>query len=342
MKAVRKLAEGPGHVELCEIPEPVCRPGHAKVAVKAGGVCGTDLHILHGGYSFRPPVTLGHEFSGEVVEVGDGVHRVKTGDRVTINPSAMGRCGVCRYCRSGFYFFCTKRASLGSRADGGFAEYAVVPQDLLFLLPEHIDYRAGALTEPLACCVQAVYELTDIVPTDVVLISGPGPIGLIVLTLVKLRGARAIVCGTAQDGERLKIARQFGADQVVEVESEDVVEVGRAMTDGYGVDVAFECAAVAPSVNQCLRALAPLGRLTQVGVIDHPLQIEYGLVLYKQLSVQGALAQAWSTWEKTIRLLSTGTIDVNSFITTAVPLERWWEAFENAEQKRGLKSVLYP
>ena len=342
MKAIRKLAEGSGHVELCDIPEPQCRPGHVKVAVKAGGVCGTDLHIMHGGYSFRPPVTLGHEFSGEVVEVGEGVHRVKSGDRVTVNPSAMGRCGVCRYCRLGFYFFCANRASLGSKTDGGFADYAVVPQDLLFPLPENIDYPAGALTEPLACCVQAVYEMTEITPTDVVLISGPGPIGLIVLTLVKLRGATAIICGTAQDRERLSTALEFGADRTVEVESENIVEVAREMTDGYGVDVAFECAAVAPSVTQCLQALAPLGQLTQVGVIDHPLQIDYGLVLYKQLRVQGTLGQAWSSWEKTIKLLSTGTIGMNRFITTAVPLERWWEAFESAEEKRGLKSVLYP
>lgn len=342
MKAVRKVSSGPGGVELCDISEPECRPGCAKIAVKAAGVCGTDLHILHGGYSCRPPVTLGHEFSGEVVEVGERAGDIEVGHRVTVNPSAMGRCGVCRYCRSGFYFFCASRASLGSGSDGGFAGYAVVPHDLLFRLPDCVDYSAGALAEPLACCVQAVYDLSEILPTDVVLISGPGPIGLIVLNLVRLRGARTIVCGTAEDRERLSIAREMGADRVVEVQAEDVADVARCLSGGYGADIAFECAAVGPSVDQCLRSLARRGRLVQVGVIDHSISINYGLVLYKQLCVQGALGQTWRTWERTMALLSSGAIDMGRFATASMPLERWSDAFQMVEAKQGLRILLCP
>ncbi|OGG55633.1 MAG: hypothetical protein A3F84_29190 [Candidatus Handelsmanbacteria bacterium RIFCSPLOWO2_12_FULL_64_10] len=342
MKAVRKLAQGTGHVALCDVPEPDPRPGHAKIAVRAAGICGTDIHILHGGYAFNPPVTLGHEFAGEVVEVGKGVDRVRAGDRVTVLPSAMGRCGVCRFCRSGYYFYCVNRSSIGSKTDGGFADYCVAPEDLLYVLPEGVDYRAGSLTEPLACCVQAVCELTDIAPSDVVLISGPGPIGMICAALAKLRGATVILCGTAQDRERLGMARSFGVDRTVDVTAEDAAQVARDMTDGYGADVVLECVGVGASVNQCLDAAARLGRYTQVGLLDHPAQVDFGKVVYKQLRVQGALGQTWSTWEKTLRLLRRGAIDMNRFITHEVPLDRWQEAFDNTEQKRGLKNVLCP
>ena len=342
MKAVRKLSTGYGNVDLCDIPGPDCGPSQVVIKVMAGGVCGTDIHIFHGGYSFNPPVTLGHEFSGEVVEKGKHVDRAKIGDRVTVNPSAMGACGKCRYCQKGHYFMCAKRSSVGSKTDGGFAEYCVVEQDLIYRLPHNVPWEAGALCEPLACCVQAVTELTQVSPLDTVLISGPGPIGLICLTLVKLTGAKTIVCGTSEDKERLKFAEKFGADVTVTVNSQNLREITLDITDGYGADVALECAGVGPSVNQCLDCLAPEGRYTQIGVIDEPVEVDFGLITYKQLKVQGTIGQMWSTWEKTIKMLSEGTIDMNRFITAGVPLEDWEKAFKNTEEKKGLKSVLCP
>jgi L-iditol 2-dehydrogenase len=217
-----------------------------------------------------------------------------------------------------------------------------VPEDLLYVLPEEVDYRAGSLTEPLACCVQAVCELTEVAPSDVVLISGPGPIGMICAALAKLRGATVILCGTAQDRGRLEMAGSFGTDRTVDVTAEDAAQVARDMTDGYGADVVLECVGVGASVDQCLDAAARLGRYTQVGLLDHPAQVDFGKVVYKQLRVQGALGQTWSTWEKTLRLLRRGVIDMSRFITHEVPLSRWQEAFDNTEQKRGLKNVLCP
>ncbi len=342
MKAVRKLASGSGNVAICDIPEPDPPKGYVKIAVKAGGICGTDIHILHGGYAFNPPVTLGHEFAGEVVDVGKGVGASLLGSRVTVLPSAMGRCGVCRYCRSGYYVYCTGRSSIGSKTDGGFAEFCVVPQDLIYTLPEDIDYRAGSLAEPLACCVQAVFEETHIVSSDVVVISGPGPIGMICTTLVKSQGATVILCGTGQDRERLSMAPAFGADRTVVVTEEDIEQVARDMTDGYGADVVLECVGVGASVNQCLDAVAPLGQFTQVGLLDHPVEIDFGKLVYKQVRVQGTLGQTWSSWEKTLRLLERGAIDMSRFITHQVPLEKWEEGFDNTEQKRGLKNLLQP
>ena len=149
MRAVRKVAKGPGHIELCDIPEPgIEAPDQVKIAVQRGGLCGTDLHIKEGGYGTHPPVTLCHEFSGEVIEVGSDVTRVRLGNRVTVMPTASEACGTCRYCQVGEYFFCPSRASFGSGRDGGFAEFCVAPENLVFPLPEHVSYDAAALVDP--------------------------------------------------------------------------------------------------------------------------------------------------------------------------------------------------
>lgn len=342
MKAVRKLAPGPGHVALSEVPEPRPGPGQIKVRVRAAGVCGTDIHILHGGYRYAPPVTLGHEFCGEVVEVGSDVRRVRVGDRVVINPSVAGTCGICRHCRVGRYMLCSRRASLGSLGDGAFAEHCVTSEISALPLGESVPDEAGALAEPLACCVQATSEVTSVAPGDTVLISGPGPIGLLCLALVKLGGAVTVVCGTSGDGERLALAREMGADATVEVTHEDLESGVLDLTRGHGVDIAFECAGVGPSVDQCLRAVAKGGRVVQVGVIERPVEIEFGLVLFKQLRVFGVFGQTWTAWETALGLLGRGAIDLAPFVTARYPLDQWRNAFEDMEERRGLRSVLCP
>ncbi|MDA0711571.1 MAG: alcohol dehydrogenase catalytic domain-containing protein, partial [bacterium] len=218
MRAVRKLKTGPDHIALCDIPEPVlAHPTDVKIAVQRGGLCGTDLHIRHGGYGFDPPVTLCHELSGDVVEVGKDAHRIRPGDRVTVLPSAAGACGRCRYCQVGEYFFCSQRQSVGSKRDGGFAEFCVVPENLVFSVPASISYDAAALVEPLACCVKAVSLHTPMSPGDTVFISGPGPIGLMCATLAHLAGARVILCGTDRDTERLATARSLGIADTLDI-----------------------------------------------------------------------------------------------------------------------------
>ena len=136
MKALRKTTQEPGELTLCDIPEPVAGPGEVLIQVHASGLCGTDMHIREGGYGFRPPVTLGHEIGGEVIDVGESVTHISVGDRVTVNPTGNGSCGRCRFCHQGSYFFCPERRSVGSGIDGGFAQSLVVPGPLVFGLPD--------------------------------------------------------------------------------------------------------------------------------------------------------------------------------------------------------------
>ena len=343
MKAVRKTTEGSGGVELCDIPEPpVSSPNDVKIAVRSGGICGTDLHIREGGYGFKPPVTLGHEICGDVVETGASVTRVSPGDRVTVNPTANGSCGQCRHCHTGTYFFCKNRKSIGSGVDGGFAEYLTVTENLVFSLPETISYDAGALVEPFACCVKAVGRYSDIAPGDVALVCGPGPIGLMCGWLAKQSGAQVIVAGTSVDGDRLNAARQMGADVAVNVEEADVTEIIADLSEGYGADIVIDCGGTRGSVNQCLQAAANGGQYTQVALIEHPFEIDWGRIVYKQLRVQGSIATDWPSWDLAIQMVRSGQVDLGQFVSHRHTLDDWETGFDHAVGKIGLKQILTP
>jgi len=343
LKAVRKTTEGSGGVELCEIPEPdIAAPDHVKISVKAGGICGTDLHIRKGGYGFKPPVTLGHEICGDIVEVGSSVTRLSVGDRVTVNPTASGSCGQCRYCHTGTYFFCKNRKSIGSGIDGGFAEYLTAPENLVFDLPSAISYDAGALTEPFACCVKAVGRYSNIAPGHIALVCGPGPIGLMCVWLAKQSGAHVIVAGTGVDGYRLKAAKDLGADVAVNVEVDDVTDIISNLSDGYGADIVIDCGGTRGSVNQCLQAAANGAQFTQAALIEHPFEIDWGRIVYKQLRVQGSIATDWPSWDQAIQMVRTGQVDLSQFVSHHHTLEDWEAGFDHAAGKVGLKQILTP
>lgn len=343
MRAVRKLKPGPDHIALCDIPEPgIEHATDVKIAVKRGGLCGTDLHIRHGGYGFNPPVTLCHEISGDVVEIGPHVAHIKVGDRVTVMPTANGACGNCSYCQCGEYFFCPRRNSVGSKRDGGFAEYCVVPENLVFALPASVSYDAVALVEPLACCVKAISLNTHIAPNDTVFITGPGPIGLMCATLAHLSGGRVILCGTERDTERLSKAQTLGIPHTLDISQTDPVQYTRDLTDGHGADTVIDCAGSAGAIAQCLEAVRPLGTFTQVALLDHPVACDWGKIIYKQLHVQGFIAQNWESWRKALDLVTSNTIDLTQFVSHRLPLEEWKRAFDGAERQEGLKYLLVP
>lgn len=342
MKAVVKTRIEPGNVELIDMPEPSAGPGQVVIEVKNAGICGTDIHIFKSEYVIKPPVILGHEFCGEIVEVGAGVTRFEVGDRVTVNPSAGRLCGKCHYCQIGAPFFCIDRAAVGSGMNGGFARYCCVRQEIVFRLPDNLDFESGALCEPMACAVQAVVELTEIRPGDLVVVSGPGPIGLMCAVLAKAHGARVVVLGTSDDAGRLAMARKLGVDESVDVQTEDVKGIVADLTQGYGADVVLECAGAEASAALCLELVRKMGRYTQVGLFGKPLVMDLDKVVIKQVHLQGSMCHTWRTWEQTMRLLGQGQIDLHPFITRRLPLGEWKDGFEGVLAKRDLKVLLRP
>jgi L-iditol 2-dehydrogenase len=342
VKAVVKTRPEPGNVELIDMPEPSAGPGHVVIEVQNAGICGTDIHIFKSEYVIKPPVILGHEFCGKIVEVGPGVARFQVGDRVTVNPSAGRLCGNCRYCQIGAPFFCVDRAALGSGMHGGFAKYCCVRQEIVFRLPDNLDFETGALCEPFACALQAVVELTVIRPGEVVVVSGPGPIGLMCTMLAKAHGARVVVLGTSGDAARMAVAKRLGADHVVDVETGDTKGIIGDLTQGYGADVVIECAGAAASAAQCLDLVRKMGRYTQVGLFGKPLSMDLDKVVVKQVHVQGSMCHTWETWERTMRFLRQGLIDLRPLITRRLALGQWEEGFQGVLAKRDLKVLLYP
>ena len=245
MLGVVKTARGKGNVEVREVAERSPGPGEVKIAVRNAGICGTDLHIYHDHFMSNPPVVMGHEFCGEVAEVGRGVTAYAPGDRVTCETAAR-TCGRCRFCRRGDYNLCNDRLGFGYGVDGAFTNFVIARQALLHRLPDNVDFIAGALTEPLACAVHGVIHLTRVQAGDVVVVTGPGPIGLMVAQVAKAEGGCVILLGTSRDAARLKVARNLGLAGVMNLDEEDAVSFVRELTGGFGADVVFESAGAPP------------------------------------------------------------------------------------------------
>lgn len=342
MQALVKFQAGPGHVELREVAEPVPADHQVRLEIEACGICGTDLHVYHDTFRNFPPVILGHEFVGRIVEEGAAVRgQVDRSGRYAVLGATAVSCGRCRWCRSGEFMFCPDRRGMGHGVNGAFTRYACVRPDQLFRLDDALPAEEGALVEPLAAAVHAVAEQTEVRPGDTALVSGPGPIGLLCLLVLVHQGIRTIVAGTTADAARLQLARQLGAARVVDVQREDLREIVRAETAGAGVDVAFEVAGVAASAAACLDALRPLGRYTQVGHFGRDITVPFDRIGFKQLRVAGSVGYTVATWARTMTLLAQG-LKPTRIVTHRLPLAEWRQGFDLFERKEATKVLLLP
>ena len=341
MKALQKVAKGPAGIELRDIPEPTPAPNEIKVKVHAAGICGTDLHIKYDEYTYFPPVTMGHEYAGTVVEVGSGVKDFAVGDRV-VSLTAISTCGHCRYCYEGLLMLCSNRLSIGSGKNGAFAEYMVIPSHLAFRIPEGVSLEAAALCEPLACVVRGVIERTEMKAGDYALVSGPGTIGLLALQCAKAGGARVAVSGTSSDMERLELARSLGADATFIVDKVDMAEATAAFTGGEGFDIAFECAGAAPSAATCLRSLRKHSQYAQVGIFGKPIEFDMDMALLKEIRLTNSFASERTSWVIALRLLVDKKIDTGPLTRDRFSLDDWEKAFSMAENREGYKILLMP
>jgi len=342
MKALVKYAPGHGNVDIRDVEEPLCGDSQVKVEVAFCGVCGTDIHVLHDTFRNYPPVILGHEFAGTVVEVGRNVTRVAPGDAVTVLGASAVICGQCTYCRSGRFMFCPNRRGMGHGVNGAFTRYVVVRPDQAYRIPEGIRLEEAALSEPFATAVQAVTEMAQAQIGETALVSGPGPIGLLCLKLLAAEGIRTIVAGAPGDGARLEAALRIGAAAVVNTGERNLVEAIREETDGVGVDVALECAGHPDSVRGSIEALRPMGRYTQVAICGGDITFPIDKVIFKQLTLRGSLCYTARTWERMMRILAQGRVRLNDLISARLPLSEWRTGFDLCVEKKALKVLLYP
>ncbi len=342
MKALVKYASGEGNVDIREVEEPHCGDNGVKLEIAYCGICGTDLHVLHDTFRNYPPVILGHEFSGTVVEVGRNVKNATLGERVTGLGATAVTCGQCAYCRSGYFIFCSNRRGMGHGVNGAFARYAVLRPDQLYRIPDNFSLEEAALSEPFAAVVQAVTEISHVRIGDTALVSGPGPIGLLCLKLLVAEGIKTIVAGAAGDQNRLEAAVRNGAAAVINVGEQNLSEAIQELTGGAGVDVAFECAGHPGSVRGCLESLRPMGRYTQVAICGREIQFPIDQIFYKQLTMSGSVCYTTRTWERMMKIYAEGRVRLDDLVSTRLPLSEWRTAFALCEDKKAIKVLMYP
>jgi L-iditol 2-dehydrogenase len=338
-----KTAPGEGNLEIRRVPDPQAGPGEVLIEIQAAGICGSDLHIYHWDINFamRPPMVIGHEFSGVIAGLGEGVEGWQIGDRVTAEPSFIV-CGKCRYCRTGSYNMCPDRRVMGYWVDGAFAGYTVVPAIRLHRLPDNIDFDEGALTEPLACCVHGVHELTGIGAGDFVVVTGPGAIGLLTMQLARAEGGVVMVVGTGADEGRLARAKELGADYTLNLEEQDPEAAVKELTEGYGADVVLECSGAPAAASLGLELVRKQGKYTQIGLFGRPITLDFERIAYKEIRVTGSLSQRWTAWKRTLQLMEQGKVQLKPMISDVFPLSEWRQAFELFESRKGLKIILDP
>lgn len=330
MKAA--YATGPGQLELREVPRPAPGTGEVIVRVRNCGICGSDLHWFHGG--FPPPyVCPGHEISGEVLELGTGVQRLRPGDRVVVEP--LIACRECSYCRTGDYQLCKELRLLGTSAEGGFAEFLRMPEYALFALPAELDWEVGALAEPLAVCVHAV-RLANVRLGDRVLVLGAGTIGLLAVVAARAAGAGEVVI-TARYPHQQAAARALGA-KVFDTTSGGTAALG-AYAQENALDVVIETVGgSADTLNEAVQLVRPGGMVSVLGVFSGPVACSGLLLLLKEVRIVGSLTYGRcgtrADFEIALDLLSAQRDRLRALITHRVALADIAAGFTAAADKK--------
>ena len=307
------------------------------IKVRASAICGSDLHIARGLHPSAPlPVTIGHEFAGDVAAVGADVGRVRVGQRVCVEPCIV--CGECDACRRGEYGHCEHISYTYRIGNGAMADYVVVKQPYVYELPAGMDYAVGALMEPLSVATHAVRQ-ADVRLGDTVLVVGPGPIGLMTAAMCRRAGAsRVIVAG--RSAGRLDIARQMGATDTVDGSAADPVEEAMRLTGGKCVDKSFECVGKESCLIQALAALRACGLCTVVGIYEKsPVQLPVTQLVSRELRLQGAQGYCW---DFPVAIDAAGDLPLEKLITHTFPMEQLQQALDTALDRNSgsLKVVL--
>ena len=341
MKAVIKSEKGYDNMRTVEIPEPEAERDLVKIKIAYSGICGTDIHAFRGTYaSTRPPLVLGHEFSGIVTAVGPEVKKIKVGDRVT-SETTFETCGTCDYCRSKDYNLCSVRIGIGTQKNGSMAEYVVSREESIHVLPANVSLLSASLTEPLACGVHATIETGDVREGEILCVFGAGAIGLMVSQIAKARGCTVILAGIASDTERFEIAKRIGVDRTVDQTKENLNDVVKEMTDGRGADKIFECSGSVAALNKGLEVIKKKGKAIQMGVFPNQKEeIATDLILHKEIVYMGSRSQKPSSWEKSMEILASGKVVPEMIVTKIVSLDNWREGFETTMRGEGVKVVI--
>jgi L-iditol 2-dehydrogenase len=342
VKAFVKTGNQSGEASVEEIPFVGPGAGEVSLRVVSCGICGSDVHAFKSDPGFewvRPPITLGHEFSGTVESVGPGVTRVSPGDRVVV--VAIQGCGRCEACLAGSTQLCTDRVAVGLSRDGGMAEYAVMPEQHLVPVPESLDLAVAAVGEPLSVAVHAVDVRAEIEPGQRVVVSGPGPIGIFCGMLARLRGAQVLLTGVEQDSEsRLPAAERVGL-RTANLSEKPLGEHLRDSFGDYAPDLWIESSGSVRALGSALESVRPGGTVAVVGLYAEELRFSPTDAVRKEISLLFSYSCNYADYQTTLDLLGSGVLDPGPLLSQ-YPLEDALEAFEAVRRGRTVKAVLVP
>jgi len=340
MKAT--ILEDVGKIVVKDVPKPSPREGEVLVKVKYCGICGSDLHAYKTGI-YGLGLTMGHEFSGEVAELGSNVEGWKVGDRVIGKPTS---CGECYYCRRGLINLCEKASEyggLGIFSPGAYAEYVVVSTTALYKLPEEVTYKQGTMVDPLSTPVRAV-RLSKMKLGDTALVLGAGPQGLLTLQCAKLAGASAVYV-TEKAKKRIELAEKLGADEVLNPDEVDVCSRILEVTDNRGADIVFECVGVPATIVDAVRNVRKAGKIVVEGVFDEDVETRFLDIVLNEIGIKGVFAYDDHDFRYAVELIRKKSVDVDSLITDVIPLndiaEKGFEALIKP-QKESVKILVAP
>ena len=266
------------------------------------------------------------------------------GDRI-VSETRTGSCGICYICQSGFPQVCEQKRPYGIGINGAYTKHVVGPARLIHNLPDNVSFEAGAVIEPTAICVTSIIERSQIRAGESVVITGPGPIGLISLAIAKAAGVKmVVVTGTnADEGMRFQKARELGADFTINVEKENPIEKILTLTGGLGADILIETSGSGKAISQAFEMVRRLGRICAIGISGkEEVPIPYDRGIFKALRYDFCFSSSWTAWEKAIGLISKGLLQAKKLITHKLPLEKWEEAFHLLENLQAAKVILIP
>lgn len=325
MKALVRHGNTSADWVIEEVKEPIAKKGELKIKVASTGICGSELHMYLGHFQLEPHIIPGHEFSGTVVEVGEGVEGFQVGDRITAEHT-YSVCEKCEACRRGQYQLCKERISLSFNKDGSFAEYVIVNSKYTHHLPDNVSMEEASMVEPLSCALHAV-SLVEPQPMQKTLVVGPGPVGLLTALCLKAHNCQVEIVGAPSDGLRLEKARDLDID-VIEAPKENYY------------DLAVDCSGHEKGINGVLKAAKRGGTVLQVGIPGGPVSINMDPIWEKELKIQGTYCHNYPDWEKALQYLSSGLIDIKPIMSEKIGLEDWEKAFKKLLNQEAIKIII--
>jgi L-iditol 2-dehydrogenase len=330
-------------VELREVSVPEIGDADVLLRVGAVSVCGSDVHQAYNTHSWpvNVPVILGHEFAGTVAKTGPAVTRFREGDRV-VSETAAEVCGECMLCRTGLYNLCPTRKGFGYGIDGAMASYVKVPARCLHQIPDTLPFELACLAEPHAVAYNAMCVNSTIRPGDLVVVLGPGPIGLLCARMAALAGADPlIVVGLTADGARLETASRLGATRVVNAQDESVEAVVREF-NSLGADLVCDASGASRPLELAVTLARPGGQVTKVGWSPDLVPLNMNPLVQKNIRLQGSFSHNFPVWERVIHLLDRRLTHPEAIVGLTSPLTGWRAAFDAMHEGRVIKSVLIP